>query len=346
MISTTALKRKFAASGFSFYRSLSMLRFGICTQNQFIEAREQRRFSGSMVSYSLLNIGENPTKEQIRIFEDVSLTLRTSNGTYRTTFRNRLRDVDAATIGTLERLYPSDTELLVEDRAVSHGLTSLEWAQQLFHAFPRSKFEASDKVLSLIQLSLASGGTYILEPEGEPLQYIKPPFVVCLSHKESSLLPFNRLIAAQARRRLRHLLLPGGWMESRGGDGYQVRKIECVHPEALSFSRTNPRFQLRTRSVFDVTPNAVHVLRTMNILNKAYFSDSQLREGSNAAFQSLKLGGVWIVGRTLENDFSNHVTFLQKQEIGWAILARIGKGSEMEGYAGRLQPGPRIPADK
>jgi hypothetical protein len=321
-----------------------MLRFGICTQNQFLETGEQRRYLGSRVSYSLLNIGDNPTTEQIGIFEDISFTLRTSNGTCRTTFRNRLRDVDSATIGILEQLYPSDTELLVEDRAVSHGLTSLEWAQQLFRVFPHSKFEASDKLLYLIQLSLESGGTYILEPEGQPLQYIKPPFVVSLSHKESSLLPFNRLIAAHARRRLRHLLLPGGWMESPGGDGYQVSKINCVHPEVLSFSRTDTRFQLRTRSLFDVTPGAVHVLRTMNILNKDYFPDSQLKEGSQAAFQTLKLGGVWIVGRTLESDFSNHVTFLQKRENGWGILARVGNGSEMEGLAGRVQSGPRIAA--
>jgi hypothetical protein len=323
-----------------------MLRFGVCTQNQFIATGERRRFLGSRVSYTLLKVGENPTKEQIRIFEDISFTLRTSNGTCRTTFRNRLRDVDAAAKAILERLYPSNTELLVEDRAVSHGLTSLEWAQQLFQAFPHSQFEASDKLLYLIQLSLASGGTYILEPEGQPLQYIKPPFVVSLSHKEPSLLPFNRLIAAQARRRLRHLLLPDGWMESGGGDGYQVSEIKCVHPEALAFNRTNPRFQLRTRSVFDVTPYSVHALRTMNILNKDYFSDSELREGSEAAFRSLKLGGVWIVGRTLESDFSNHATILQKQENGWGILARIGDGSEMEGYSGRVQPSPYIPADQ
>jgi hypothetical protein len=323
-----------------------MLRFGIYTQKQFIDAGERRRLLGSRASYSLLNIGENPTKEQIQIFEDISFTLRTSNGTCRTTFRNRLRDVDAAATDILERLYPSDTELLVEDRAVSHGLTSLEWAQQLFRAFPHSQFEASDKLLYLIQLSLTSGRTYILEPDGQPLQYIKPPFVVSLSHRESTLLPFNRLIAAQARRRLRLLLLPDGWMKSRGGDGYQVSEIKCVHPEALAFNRTNPRFQLRSRSIFDVPPNAVHVLRTMNILNKDYFSDSQLREGSEAAFRSLKLGGVWIVGRTLESDFSNHATFLQKQENGWAILARIGDGSEMEGYAGRVQSSPYIPADQ
>jgi hypothetical protein len=315
-----------------------MLRFGICTHKQFMKAAEQRRFPGSRVSYSLLNIGENPTREQIQIFEEISFRLPTSNGTYRTTFRNRFRDVDAATIDILKTLYLSESELLVQDRAVSHGLTSLELARQIFQTFPNSKFEASDRLLYLIQLSLGTGEKFILEPEGQPLQYIRPPFVVSLAH-ESLFLPINRLIAAQARRHLRQLLPPGGWVESLGGDGYQVSQINCVHPEAITFGRSNPQFQLRTRSVFDVTPSAVNVLRTMNILNKEYFSDSQLREGSEAAFRSLKLGGVWIVGRTLETNFSNHVTFLQKLENGWGILVRIGNGSEMERYAGRVQPG-------
>lgn len=324
-----------------------MLRFGIWTKNQFIKAGERRRrFSGSRVAYTLLNIGENPTSEQIQMFEDISFTLRTSDGTCRTTFRNRLRDVDAATIDILKRLYPSDSGLCFEDRAVSHGLTSLELARQVFQAFPDSSFEASDKLLYLIQLSLATGEKYILEPDGQPLQYIKPPFVVSLAHEESIRFPINRLVAAQARRRLRHLLPNDGRIESIRGDEYQINRINCVHPEVLTFISANPRFQPRTRSVFDITPNAVHVLRTMNILNKDYFSDSQLRDGSKAAFRSLKLGGVWIVGRTLESDFSNHVTFLQKLENGWGTLTRIGKGSEMEGYAGLILPSPGIPAKR
>lgn len=346
MISGTALTRKFAAPALSPDESLSMLRFGIWTQDQFIKARERRRLSASRVAYTLLNIGENPTKEQIRSFDDINFTLRTSNGTCRTTFRNRLRDVDTATMGILEQLYPLDIELLVEDRAASHGLTSLELARKVFQAFPNSRFEASDRLLSLVQLTLATGEKYILEPEGQPLQYIRPPFVVGLSEKESFLLPVNRLIAALARLRLRQLLPDSDRIESLRGDRCQITQINCVHPEALTFSIANPRFQLRARSVFDITPNAVHVLRTMNILNRDYFSDSQLREGSGAAFRSLKLGGVWIVGRTLESDFSNHVTFLQKLENGWGILSRIGDGSEMEEYADRVQPCPCIPAEQ
>src|SRR3974390_71458 len=322
-----------------------MLRFGIWTRNQFVKAGQSRRFSGSRVACTLLNLGESPTSQQIQMFEDICFTLRTSGGTCRTTFRNRLLDVDAATIPILQQLSPSDAELLVEDRAVSHGLTSVELARQVFQAFPNSRFEASDKLLYLVQLSLASGERYILEPDGQPLQYIKPPFVVSLAHEESIRFPINRLIAALARRRLRHVLPNDGRIESIRGHEYQINRINCVHPEVLTFISTNPRFQLRTRSIFEITPNPVHVLRTMNILNKDYFSDSQLRQGSNAAFQSLKLNGVWIVGRTLESDFSNHVTFLQKLESGWKILSRFGHGSEMEEYADRIQPCPCNPVE-
>jgi hypothetical protein len=222
-----------------------MFRLGVCTEAQYIKTGKERRFSGAQVSYTLLNLGEHPTEEQIRIFEDISFTLRTSNGTYRTTFRHRLRDVDAATTDIVCSLYPSETELLVQDRAVSHGLTSLEWARRLFQVFPNSKFEASDTLLYLVQLSLTSGGKYIFEPGGQALQYIKAPFVVGLFYRESPLLPINRLIAARAKRRLHHLSLPSGWMDSSESDGYQVSKIQCVHPEALSFGETNPRFQVK-----------------------------------------------------------------------------------------------------
>lgn len=322
-----------------------MLRLGICTPQQFIRAGSRRRFSGSRASYSLLNIGENPTREQIEIFEDISFTLRTSNGTCRTTFRGRLLNVDAPTIEVLKRHYPSDSKLLFEDRAVSHGLTSLEWAQQVFQAFPNSIFEASDRLLYLIQLSFRNGEKYILEPDGQPLQYIKPPFVVSLAYQESTFSPIHRIIASHARRRLGSLLPKEGRPDSFGIEGCETSQINCVHPEVRAFIRIHPQFQFRARSVFEITPTPVHVLRTMNIFNRDYFSELQLKDGADAAHRTLKLGGVWIVGRTLESDFSNHATILQRLENGWKVLARIGNGSEMEGYAGRMEPGSCIPAN-
>lgn len=317
-----------------------MLRFGICTPDQYRRMGERRRFSGSRVNYGLLDVGDHPTEEQIRIFEDVSFTLRTSNGTFRTTFRGRFRDVDAAALRLLCGIYSPETELRVQDRASSHGLTSFEWAQSLLPAFPRAEFEASDLLLYLFRVSLPSGETYIVEPGGKPLQYIKPPFVVSLHYPESWRYPVNRAIAASAKQKFQQLNLPQGPMEESATARYQVTKIPFIHPEARLFSAKNSRFQSRIRSVFEHTPAACHVLRTMNIFNKAYFSRQQLAEGAGAAFHSIKPGGLWILGRTLEEDFTNHATFFRRLDHGWEVLERIGSGSDIEDLALRAPISP------
>jgi hypothetical protein len=108
---------------------------------------------------------------------------------------------------------------------------------------------------------------------------------------------------------------------------YQMDRISCVHPEAEILRKNDSRFHICNRSVFDHS-SGLDVLRTTNILNKAYFSREKLSEGVNAAFTSLKLGGLWIVGRTCENQ--NHVTFFRRTETKWDVIARLGKGSEIE----------------
>jgi hypothetical protein len=313
-----------------------MLRFGICTPEQFLRVGERRRYSGARVNYGLLDVGDHPTAQQIGIFEDVSFTLRTSNGIFRTTFRHRFSDVNEMALRLMRSFYPLETELRVQDRAASHGLTSWEWAEQLLPVYPRAEFEGSDLLLYLFKISLRSGETYIVEPDGKPLQYMKPPFVVALHDPESWRYPVNRAIATCARRKFQQLNLPQDWMSESNPAKYTVTRIPFVHPEARSFSLRNPRFQFRSRSVFEITPAACHVLRTMNIFNKSYFSAEQLAEGVNAAFHSIKPGGFWIVGRTLEEDLSNHATFLRRLDNGWEVLERIGKGSDIEELAMRV----------
>jgi len=310
-----------------------MFRTGFCTLDQYLRAGDRRRYSGSRASYSLLDVGDHPTEEEIRAFEDISFTLRTSNGTFRTSFRQRFGDIDAAAIRLIDRLWSSETELLVQDRAASHALTSLEFAEQLLARFPRACVEASDLVLYLVRLGRPGGEVWIAEPDGSPLQWAKPPFVVSLRHREPWRFPINHLIAAWAKWRFHRLRLPPNWLELPEIADYRVERISCIHPHARQLSRRDSRFQLRERSVFDSDPASCDVLRTMNIFNKAYFSGEQLAQGALAAFASLRPGGLWIVGRTLEHDFSNHVTFLRRGESGWEVLERIGAGSEMEEFA-------------
>ena len=308
-----------------------MLKFGIFTAEDFLRLEpSRRRYSGAHIAYNLLDVGENPTPEQIQIFEDLSFTLRTSNGTFRTTFRNRFADVDQVALRLIRRLYPQETRLQIQDRAVSHGLTAKEFAEVVFAAYPEAEYEASDLLLNLVELTLDTGEIYIAEQDGTPLQYLKAPFAISVHHREPLRYPLNWWISARARRRFDALRLPQNWTSTKGGPGYQVRMIPYVHPEALALSRSNRNFHFARRSVFDRTGGSCQVLRAMNILNADYFSPAQLSEGAAAAWNSLAPGGLWIVGRTLEEDFSNHVTFLRRTSDGWEVLERIGKGSAME----------------
>jgi len=309
-----------------------MVRFGIHTLEEFARALGNSRSHGVRAAYQLLDVGENPSEERIQVFEDISFALRTSNGTFRTTFRHRFQDVDTVVLKWMEKVYPSNAPLAIEDRAVSHALTSWEWAERLLAIFPQARFEASDILLELIELSCGNEA-FVVEPNGRPIQYVRPPFVVSLQHQEPRRYPLNRLVAARAKKRFANLALPVGWMEQAQSGAWKIRRIPYIHPHARELSRRNPNFQVRLRSVFEISPVPCDVLRTMNIFNRSYFSDQELRNGFGAVHRSLAPGGLWMIGRTLEEDFSNHATLFRRQDQGWEVLERIGGGSEMEEFA-------------
>lgn len=310
-----------------------MLGLGIHTREQYDRMDASRRFAGPRVAYNLLKVGDNPSEEDIRVFEDISVTLRTSNGTFRTSFRNRFEDVDLASLRLMSQHFPSDSAIRVEDRAVSHGLTSCEWAKRLLPVFPAATIEASDLMLQLLELSVKRGETFITELDGTPLQYIRPPFVVSVLHAESWRNPMRRLIAFHGKKRFSRLKLPNGWTDRPQGSAWRVVPIPYIHPEAAALARTDTRFRFCRRSVFERTQQTCHAIRTMNIFNRSYFSDERLAEGYRAIFDSLQPGGIWAVGRTLEEDLSNHATFFHRREHDWEVLDRVGSGWEMEEMA-------------
>ncbi|HWF08285.1 MAG TPA: hypothetical protein VG297_07465 [Bryobacteraceae bacterium] len=307
-----------------------MFELGIRTEEQYMKMGPRRRFSGPRVAYNLLRVGENPTEEQIKVFEDISVTLQAANGTYRTSYPNRFEDVDAAFLKALQELFPAGAPLRIEDRAVSHGLTSYELAEKLFPIFPAATIEASDLLLELLELTTPEGDIFITEIDGTPLQYIRPPFVVGIHHPESWKNPFLRLVAAQARKRFRRLALPPDWMGRPDGEGFWVRRIPYIHPKAAMLARSDSRLRFCRRSVFERSVTPCDVVRTMNIFNRGYFSDDRLREGFSAIFASLSPGGVWIAGRSLLEDLTNHASVFRRGENGWKVMARVGSGWELE----------------
>src|SRR5262249_13151701 len=155
------------------------------------------------------------------------------------------------------------TDLVVEDRAASGCGTSLEWAETLFALFSRARFEASDLVLFLILVEdRESGERFIVEQDGAPLQYVRPPFVIRMSPPEPLMIPVNWCLYQSARRKWRKARgawpLPKSWtqgpeQETLDRGRYLLRKLPLIHPRALATARTDPRFTIRSRSVFETS---------------------------------------------------------------------------------------------
>ena len=315
-----------------------MLKLGICEVKH--DTNRQRLWRRGLRAASLLATPSAPSAADIRRFEEVMRDICLSNRVARTTARNRFTRLDSETIPSLAKVYPATSSLVVEDYAVSNGLTAIEWYETLRSYYRDVWFTASDHILFLIEVRSQSRGTYIVEPDGTPIQYICPPFVVSLVESPHFAFPVNRFLQRSAIREWKNSFaekfhLPAEWssldlrQEWISVPPFTMRQLPLIHPEVLRLR--SERFRLRKHSIFSPLPVPVDVIRTMNILNLAYFSEPQLQLAIRSVYQSLHTGGIWIVGRTLDEELSRHeVTVFRKTLEGWEVLFRVGSGSEIE----------------
>ncbi len=324
-----------------------MLRLGVCLSKQFHQTPPRNpfsylyyRLSRSRVSLQLLRSADDDRFE--RLMPHVQL----ANGVYRTTFRNRFHNLDPIVNRILCDHFAQTERLLVEDWAASACLTSCEWAQSLLPLFPKTLFTASDLVLFLVEVEdRESGHVFIADQEGRPLQYIRPPFVIRMTSPESWQTPVNRVLYESAQKRWADLAgklwpLPPSWLDPHGDAVLErgslfLRKLPLVHPQAMALARVDPRFSIRRQSIFESAPAPCHVIRSMNILNRAYFSTAQLAAAMQAILESLRPGGIWILGRTIDDKEAHHnVSILRKSsKDGVEVIKRIGAGADVESIA-------------
>jgi hypothetical protein len=328
-----------------------MFRPGVWTRRTFLSAppsaavaRLLRRFAHTRVSLQLLALPESPSREDGALFEKLMPHVRLSSGVYRTTYRQRFRSLNPVVNTIMRSSFSPSQQLRVEDWAASDCLTSAEWASELLPLFPDLEFTASDLLLFLFEVKRKGREErFIVEPDATPLQYIRPPFVVRLSQPEPKLFLVNWLLARSARkswsRVRRSLELPSSSTLTEettvDANGWEIRKLPLVHPEALKLARHDSRFFIRSHSAFTHADQPCHVIRTMNIYNRAYFPEDRLREGVRAVLGSLTPDGIWIVGRTADEAATSHnATVFRKEEGGTLeIIERVGLGSEIEDLA-------------
>jgi hypothetical protein len=296
--------------------------------------------SRNRIALTLLRADVPATARQIHLFEYVMPQVLLASGVYRTTFRGRFKTLNEFVNERIARQFGPAMPLRIEDWAASDCLASSEWAASLFPLFCNTTLIASDLTLFLIEARLPDGSSYILEEDGAPLQYIRTPFVIRLSPPEPGILAINSFLEKRARAKLQALRdswrIPKTWLESESPEPFSQKpyvfaQIPLIHPEAQALRRSSDRFSIRRHSVFEPSDQLSNVIRTMNILNLAYFAKEKLHEGARAVAHSLVDGGIWIVGRTVrENPPEHHASLFVREKTGFRLLDRFGSGSEIE----------------
>jgi hypothetical protein len=292
------------------------------------------------ISCNLLRLAELENKDSIQAFEMIIRDLELSSGVCRTTYRGRLQDVDALVGPYLLGSFARQQGLEVHDWAASDGLVSSEWARGLFRMFPSCQFTASDLTLYLVEVCRGNGESYIFEPSGVPLQYVYPPFVVSFNRRDSPIFFANRLVRMRAEhgaKSLQRIVSQYRWSDFDDPTEYcvppdRIRILPLVHPEAHSLHRETKHFRIVPHSVLSPLLEPVHVIRSMNIYHRRYFGDADIAKGAEAVFNSLLLGGMWILGRTVEErkPARNEVSILRKTQSGFQMMCRLNGGSELE----------------
>ncbi len=307
------------------------------------DLRRIRTLAGThrALSYALLNMPKAPTQEDIARFELVIKGVRLSFGIWRTTYPSRFDDIDEAVQGILRRLYSRSTALMLHDVAASDCQLSARWGALVRQDFEDAQLTASDLLFCLTEAVSDSCESYILEPSGEAIQYIRPPFVVTMGARESRLYPVNALVQKWGKRRLAEVARRHAGLEWQGvpddrtirSGGWTFSQIPLIHPRVLTEVRQG-LLEVRQWDAFTTPSATFDVVRIMNLLQPLVFSRERVRSGLEAALNSLNVGGLLIAGRTIESEGQrNNATIYRKTKWGPEPLEKIGKGFEFHDLA-------------
>jgi hypothetical protein len=323
-----------------------MLKLGVCRADQYAPLRGGllEWLRRDHVDYRLLRTADPPSSVEVRLFESLTRHLELRGGVYRTTSQARFRDLDSWLMPLLLRHFDTAGVVDAQDWAASDCVASLAWHDQLIATFPRLRFVASDVTLHLVEMQVAEG-SYVFEEGADVLQFVSPPFVIRLNPGESPFLIVNRLLARRALSRLTRLRrslgvepaavqFPAGVDEVQHGP-LRFRKIPLVHPQVVAArARVADSFHVECHSVFQRATQPAHMIRTMNILSTRTFSRPMLERATRSVFQTLVPGGLWVLGRTMEDHPPlHHVSVLVKTEDGFRVLERYNQKSEIEDLA-------------
>jgi hypothetical protein len=263
-----------------------------------------------------------PTPEAERRF---FTKVRLSNGTYKTTYRHRLDDLNEKLI----EFVPRDRCLTIMDVAVSSGISTIEWSDHLQAHGIQHRMVAGDLVTDAW---LTSWGTWLAvlfdSNQRDPLLLEIGPLMVPVRSDRwlarmvrPLLFPLLRAIAAVGRRSgLASPMapaVPGRWVH---------RSIPFVSPDL--HHRAEIVVVQDDITVSGRFAEAFDAIRVANLIHRVYFDDAATTRIVHNLWNRLRDGGILAICRTME-DGTNHATIFRRRGNCFVSEASINNGAEV-----------------
>jgi hypothetical protein len=250
--------------------------------------------------------------------------VRLPNGTYKTTYSNRLDDLNELLLDFL----PRDRELAIMDTAVSSGISTIEWDDHLRAHKVLHKMVAGD----MVDAWLTSWGTslaLLIDGSGRnPLLLEIGPLTLRMYSEQwiaramrPVLFPVLRAIAALGRRL--GLAAP---MTPPTPKRWVHRPIQLVSPELLQ--RADILVVQDDIAAPDQSLETFDAIRVANLLHRAYFDDETLKKMLSNLRDRLRDGGVLAICRSME-DHTNQATIFRRRGDHFVSEASLNGGVEI-----------------
>lgn len=254
--------------------------------------------------------GARPSPEVERRF---FAKLRLPNGTWKTTYPRRLDDVNAA----LLELLPRDRELALMDVAISSGVSTVEWSEQLRAGGVQHRMVAGDIDPEGRLLSLGGWFAVLFDSSGrEPLLLEIGPLALPMRS--------DRLAVRLARPLLTPLL------RVFSGRARPVPLVTAAlrRRQEIEVVRDDVTVPGRFAAAFDV-------VRAANLVQPAYFDQATMELILANLRDRLREGGLLVLGRTTEAEV-NEATILRRRGSRLVPEANLNGGAEVADLAAAL----------
>jgi hypothetical protein len=275
--------------------------------------------------------GNRTETDQATLESEFFRRVMTRNKVTKTTCPGRLNDLNE----TVLPLLPNERPLHVMDVAISSGISTMEWIDDLRSKGIDVQMIGSDLTVKAYLISVCRAFEVLVDRQG------------CIMHFDISGIgipgsankPHYRLVTAA----LRMIFLSCRWLN---GDLRRMvpRHLSTLDSRPLPNARTVtlvstrlqtcPFVEIMEDDIFGVPRHQLvrqlHVLRAANILNRRYFGDEALRGAVRNLRSRLRENGLLIVCRT-GNDGLNRATVFQLNSADRLdVVLRLRDGSEIE----------------